>query len=127
MGEIPATDPRRAAAFYQRVFDCKVERTIDGGYRFSTTSGPEPVWVGIVNRWKVPTESHQIAVYEVASVDEATRRVHRHGGTVIALTTNANGAPIGLCQDTEGNQFSIEQSGPGERPLAEHAARESDR
>ena len=109
--EIPATDPARAAVFYQRVFNFTVEPCPDGTYRVSIGFAAGTAMAMVIRRGFEP-DDETMRVYKVAAVEETAARVQRYGGKVIIVTTDANGARISLCRDSEGNRFSIEQAGP---------------
>lgn len=108
--EISADDPARASAFYESVFDWRVDK-----------------WEGPVEYWLISTDdrdktsingairermSHETTVntIDVPSVDEFTQKVVGAGGRVVMPKSVIPRVGYhAYCTDTEGNLFGIMQ------------------
>ena len=109
--EIPADDPRRAVAFYEKVFDWKIAKWEGGNedYWLATTgeAGEPGIDGGITRRSATPTVCNTLGV---SSVDEYARRVVESGGKVVAPKMAIPGVGyLAYCLDSEGNMFGIMQ------------------
>jgi predicted enzyme related to lactoylglutathione lyase len=107
---IPADDVQRAAGFYQRVFDCDVETRDDETCHFAVP--PLGGWSGAraVIRPRAPYDRDVTNYFRVESLRATTARVERHHGRVLVAMLTAGQSYLSLCQDTEGNRFSIESA-----------------
>jgi predicted enzyme related to lactoylglutathione lyase len=105
---IPADNLQRAAGFYARVFQCEVEAAADDTYRFSLP--PIGEWAGVqgVIRLRSPNDADATNAFTVSSLEGATDRLVRFGGRLLAGPLLAGRVRLSLCQDTEGNRFSLE-------------------
>jgi len=107
--ELYADEPKRAVAFYERVFGWKVKKW----------DGPEDYWLittgsddlpgingGIMRRPK--PQASTCNTVGVDSVDEATKAVKDAGGKMVTLKMAIPGVGyIAYCQDTENNVFGV--------------------
>jgi predicted enzyme related to lactoylglutathione lyase len=109
--EIPANEPGRAAAFYQKVF----------GWKFDKWDGPTEYWMvstgaegapgingGMLKRGNVTTTTNTVGV---DSVDASVAAVTEAGGKLIMPKTPIPGVGyFAYCEDTEGNVFGVMQA-----------------
>ncbi|HVT40789.1 MAG TPA: VOC family protein [Gemmatimonadaceae bacterium] len=108
--QIPATDVPRAIAFYQHVFGFDVESFADGTCWFSTPRIDNRASGTGVIRARTAQDPNFVNYFRVASLEEVTTRVSRHGGRVLIPRSLIAGSMwFAYCQDTEGNRFAIEQ------------------
>ena len=111
--EIPADNPERAAKFYQKVFDWKIEKW-PGPFNYwlaTTGEDKEPGINGaIMERKQFKTTVNTIAV---PSVDEYVKKVTDAGGKVVMPKGAVMGQGwVAYVTDTEGNVFGIFQNDP---------------
>jgi predicted enzyme related to lactoylglutathione lyase len=109
--EIPAEDPQRAAAFYEKAFGWKIEKW-PGPMEYwmvnTGSDGTPGINGGLMRKGNVATTTNTIGV---ESVDNAISGVTQAGGKLIMPKT-----PIptvgyfAYCEDTEGNLFGVMQS-----------------
>jgi predicted enzyme related to lactoylglutathione lyase len=117
---IPADAPARAIEFYEQVFGWRFEVA----WEYDTPQGREKYWrvltgdgspAGIdggLTRREYPGQPIGVGV-EVPSVDACLDAVERCGGKVVVRKVAIPGvAWFGLCQDSEGNTFSIYEPDP---------------
>lgn len=109
--DLSADHPERAAKFYGLVFNWKVTKW----------EGPEDYWLiqtgteeepgvtgGIAERIK--PEDTTAVVFDVESIDEATKKVVEAGGKIREGKKAIPGVGyLVMCRDTEGNTFGIMQ------------------
>lgn len=111
--EINADDPKRAAKFYEKVFDWKISMW-EGPVKYwlvSTSSGDKPSVNGAIME---RMEKGTITIFvDVPSVDEFLEKIVQAGGK--ALTEKMAIPGVGYsayCVDTEGNLFGLFQNDP---------------
>ena len=107
--EVPADDLKRAKQFYRSLFGWKFQKLsaavheywhIDTGGKNDSPDG------GMMPRMH-PNQSITNYV-SVASVDRATAKVTKLGGTVCKSKTAVPGmGHFAICEDTEGNTFAL--------------------
>lgn len=109
--DLSADNPERAAAFYRRVFNWKVEKWEgpENYWLIQTGTEEEPgVTGGVAGRIK--PEDTTAVVFDVTSVDEAAKKVVDAGGKI---RKNKKAIPgvgyLVMCRDPEGNTFGIMQ------------------
>jgi predicted enzyme related to lactoylglutathione lyase len=109
--DLSADEPERAAKFYRSVFNWKVDKW----------EGPEDYWLiqtgteqdpgvtgGVAGRKK--PEDTTAVIFDVESVDEASKKVVDAGGTIREKKKAISGVGLlVMCRDTEGNTFGIMQ------------------
>lgn len=109
--DLSADNPERAAEFYRNVFNWKVRKW----------EGPEEYWLiqtgtekepgitgGVAGRIK-PRDTTAV-VYDVESVDEASKKVVDAGGEIREIKKVITGVGhLTMCIDTEGNTFGLMQ------------------
>jgi predicted enzyme related to lactoylglutathione lyase len=109
--EIPASDPERASAFYQKVFGWKIEKWPGPTEYWLVTTGPEGtpgINGGLMKNTEVKTTTNTIGV---DSVDLAVEAAKRAGGKLVMPKTPIPGVGyFAYCQDTEGNLFGVMQA-----------------
>lgn len=108
--EFAVDNPERAGAFYQEVFDWKVQKW----------DGPQDYWMlstgegrgidGALMRRSEQTPN-VVNTVDVASVDDTVAKVEASGGKVAVPKMAVPGIGyLAYCHDTEGNMFGIMQS-----------------
>ena len=110
--EIPAADPEKLSAFYQKVF----------GWKFDKWAGPMEYWMIATGKEGEPginggmmRKPGGIAATTntigVESVDGAIASVTKAGGKLVMPKTPIPGVGyFAYCEDTEGNMFGVMQS-----------------
>jgi predicted enzyme related to lactoylglutathione lyase len=110
--EIPANDPERVIAFYQKTFGWTVQKWDGGGIPYwLVTTGPEGepgINGGIMN--KQHPDQPCVNTVGVANVDEALATVAANGGTVAVPKMAIPGVGwLAYGKDPEGNIFGMMQ------------------
>jgi predicted enzyme related to lactoylglutathione lyase len=110
--EIPASDPERAVAFYQKVF----------GWKFDKWAGPMEYWLVTTGAEKTPGINGGVLrkpgpvtvttnTIDVESVDNAIAAVVEAGGKQMMPKSPIPGLGyFAYCEDTEGNLFGVMQA-----------------
>ena len=110
--EINALDPERAMKFYEKAF----------GWWFSKWDGPFDYWLVMTGKENQPgidgglmkgevKQGSTVNTLDVASIDEAIRKVEDAGGKIVRPKNAIPGVGwIAYFQDTEGNQFGMMQT-----------------
>lgn len=110
--EIPAADPERASAFYQKVF----------GWKFDKWAGPMEYWMVVTGADRKPginggmlrkpgPVSVTTNTIDVESVDFAIATVVKAGGKLMMPKSPIPGVGyFAYCEDTEGNLFGVMQT-----------------
>jgi len=110
--EIPATDPEKLSAFYQKVF----------GWKFDKWAGPMEYWMIVTGGYSCPGInggmmrkpggiSSTTNTIGVESVDGAIAAVSKAGGKLVMPKTPIPGVGyFAYCEDTEGNMFGVMQA-----------------
>lgn len=110
--EIPADNPERAVKFYTKAF----------GWEIKKWEGPMEYWLvmtgptdqlgidgGLMRR--NPMVKSTVNTVDVASLDEAMKKVVAGGGKIVQPKTAVPGVGwMCYCADTEGNLFGMMQS-----------------
>jgi len=110
--EIPADSPDRAIKFYEDAF----------GWKFQLWPGPQKYWLfssgdektpgingGLLAR--NPLMAGPVATLDVASVEEASAAVQKHGGTIVMPRFAVPGVGwLAYFKDPEGNLFGMMQA-----------------
>jgi predicted enzyme related to lactoylglutathione lyase len=112
--ELPADDPKRAVAFYEKVFGWSFTKW-EGMDYWLVTAGPddEPGINGAITPPLATAEQGTICSMSSASVDESARKVVNAGGNVIMPKGPVPSVGyLVMCKDTEGNVFSIIEFDP---------------
>jgi predicted enzyme related to lactoylglutathione lyase len=107
--EIGADDPEAAAIFYARVFGWKMARAEDGAEYWYVDTGTEddPGVAGGLT-YRINNGASTVNTIEVASLDDAARKITEEGGKVLAPKIPIPGqGHVQYCQDLEGNVFGI--------------------
>jgi uncharacterized protein len=112
--EIPAENPERAIAFYQKVF----------GWTFQKWDGPMPYWLVStgptdqpgINGGLMPRRDPAqpcVNTMDVANVDASLATVTESGGQCVVPKMPIPGIGwLAYCKDTEGHIFGIMQNDP---------------
>jgi predicted enzyme related to lactoylglutathione lyase len=108
--EIGADNPERAAKFYRKVFDWKIEKW----------SGPADYWLVTTGQGKEPgingaimekLNQSTVNTVDVPSVDEFAIRITKAGGKIVMPKRAVPGVGyMAYCADPEGNIFGIMQN-----------------
>lgn len=107
--DLSADDPERAVEFCRKVFDWDVGKW--GGpndyWMIQTGSKEEPGITGGIAR-RVKSEDTTVAIFDVASVDDAVKKIVEAGGTLREEKKPIPGVGyLVMCRDTEGNTFGV--------------------
>jgi len=112
--ELPADDPRRAIAFYEKAFGWAITKW-EGPFDYwlvTTGADNEPGINGAITPRMMP-EQVTADTISVESVDDATKKVVEAGGTVMLPKRAVPGQGyLAYCTDTEGNVFGVMQFDP---------------
>jgi uncharacterized protein len=105
--EIPADDEKRAKAFYEKLFDWKIE-AMPGMEYFGIKTGDKTVGGGMMKR---QDPKQPITIYiDVDDLDAHVGKVEQLGGSIIMGKTPVPGMGwFAICLDTENNCFGIFQ------------------
>src|SRR5439155_10034201 len=109
--EIPASDPERASAFYQKVFGWKIEKWPGPMEYWLVTTGAEGtpgINGGLMKNTDVKTTTNTIGVDSVDTAIEAAK--HAGGKLVMPKTPIPGVGYFAYCEDTEGNLFGVMQA-----------------
>jgi len=112
--ELPADDPKRAIAFYEKVFGWTITKWEGPFDYWLITTGPddEPGINGAIMPRRMP-EQVTVDTMSVESVDDFTKRIVEAGGTVMIPKQAVPGQGyLAYCTDTEGNVFGVMQMDP---------------
>ncbi|HEY3420275.1 MAG TPA: VOC family protein [Methanomassiliicoccales archaeon] len=113
--EIAADDPKRAMAFYERVFGWKYEKYGDNSMEYWLVTAGEKSEPGINGAIQAKTQLPQsvISTIMVASIDDTIAKINTNGGKI--LVPKMEIPKVGTLvyfQDTEGNIFGAMQAAP---------------
>ncbi len=112
--ELPADDPKRAIAFYEKVFGWTMTQFNAPMQYWLVTAGPddEPGINGAIMSRMMP-EQVTVDTISVESVDDTTKKVIEAGGTIMRPKQVVSGVGyLAYCVDTEGNVFGVMQMDP---------------
>jgi uncharacterized protein len=111
--EIPANDPEKLAAFYEKTFDWKFQKW--GGpaeYWLASTGEGEPGINGAIMRRRDPNQP-LVNSLTVVSVDDAVAAVLANGGSIALPKMAVPGIGwLAYCKDPEGTIFGMMQNDP---------------
>src|SRR2546423_6425041 len=106
--EIPASDPERASAFYQKVFGWKIEKWPGPMEYWMVTTGAEGtpgINGGLMRQGDVAAPTKKVGV---GSVEKAVAPVTRAGGEEIKpQTPGSRGGDFAYCLGNEGELFWV--------------------
>ena len=109
--ELPAEDPQRAVAFYEKAFGWTITKW-EGPFDYwlvTTGSDDEPGINGAITPRMMP-EQVTTDTIGVESVDDSLKKIVEAGGTVSQPKQAVPGIGyIAYCTDTEGNLFGVIQ------------------
>ncbi len=112
--EIPAADPDRAAEFYSKVFDWKIQKWEGPVDYWLATTGEEgsPGINGGLMRKGGPVEGI-VNTLDVDDLDAYLARVDEAGGSLLVPKMAVPGVGwMAYCKDSEGNPFGMMQADP---------------
>jgi hypothetical protein len=113
--EIGADDPKRAMAFYEKVFGWKYEKYGDSSMDYWLVTAGEKAEPGINGAIQARTQLPQsvISTIMVDSIDDTIAKINSNGGKI--LVPKMEIPKVGVMvyfQDTEGNIFGAMQADP---------------
>jgi predicted enzyme related to lactoylglutathione lyase len=110
--ELPADDPKRAIAFYEKVFGWTITKW-EGPFDYwlvTTVSDDEPGINGAITPRMMP-EQVTTDTIGVESLDDSLKKIVEAGGTITQPKQAVPGVGyIAYCSDTEGNLFGLIQT-----------------
>jgi predicted enzyme related to lactoylglutathione lyase len=108
---IPAVDPRRSAAFYEKVLGWKVEERDAGDFRFVDATGH------LIGQWVtgrvISREPGLLPYMYVDHVDDAVTRALAHGGEVVKAPYAEGNLRVATVRDPAGNVIGLWQEAAG--------------
>jgi predicted enzyme related to lactoylglutathione lyase len=116
--EIPVTDMERAIAFYEAVFDVRLERTTIDGYDMALFplvedgfGAPGALAKGEVY---VPSRTGAILYFRVADLDAVLARAQQRGAAMLYPPKDVGEAGrVAEFEDSEGNRIALNQPPAG--------------
>lgn len=123
--EIPADKPERARKFYADTFGWKMN-VMEGMEYTMVSTGPvneqgmpqAPGFIGGGIGKRSKTLEHPVVTIMVDEIDEAVKRVEKHGGKIIQKKTPVGDGSMGWTayfKDSEGNTVGLYQWPPSAR------------
>jgi predicted enzyme related to lactoylglutathione lyase len=112
--ELPADDPKRAIAFYEKVFGWTITKWEGPMDYWLVATGPddEPGIHGAITP-RMMTGQVTANTISVASVDDFTTKIVDAGGNVMVPKRAVPGQGyLAYCTDTEGNVFGVMEFDP---------------
>lgn len=112
--EIPVNDIDRAVAFYEAVFDVKLDRTTVDGYAMAHFPSLGERLGADVTLAKgdvyVPSKHGAIVYFHVADIDAVMSRATARGATVLYAKEEVKaGTWVAEFEDSEGNRIALSQ------------------
>jgi len=116
--EIPATDRKRAATFYQTTFGWKLNEMPGMDYT-TVETGPSapmkgPTEPGYINGGIGPKKgvlTHPVVTVDVDDIEQALAKITKNGGKVVQRKEKVGDMGFtGYFQDTEGNTIGLWES-----------------
>ena len=108
--EIPALDPRRSAAFYERVLGWSAQERDTDDFRFEDATGH------LIGRWvtgrAISREPGLLPYFYVDRIDAAVERIAAHGGAVVKAPYPEGNLWVATVRDPAGNLIGLWQAGP---------------
>jgi predicted enzyme related to lactoylglutathione lyase len=108
--EIPAVDPRRSAAFYEKVLGWSVQERDTDDFRFDDATGH------LIGQWvtgrAISREPGLLPYMYVDRIDDAVERVAAHGGAVVKAPYSEGDLWVATVRDPAGNLIGLWQAGP---------------
>ena len=107
--DLSADNPERAVEFYRTVFSWEMNKWEgpEDYWMIQTGSKEEPGITGGIAK-RIKSEDTTVAIFDVASVDDAVQKVVEAGGTIREEKRPIPGVGYFVtCRDTEGNTFGI--------------------
>jgi predicted enzyme related to lactoylglutathione lyase len=109
--ELPADDPQRAVAFYEKVFGWTISKW-DGpfDYWLVTTGSDDELGINGAITPRMMPEQVTTDTIGVESLDDSLKKIVEAGGTITQPKQTILGIGyIAYCTDTEGNLFGVIQ------------------
>ncbi len=111
--EIPADNPERAVAFYEKAFGWKAQKYGDVNYYLVNAGEEKEVGINGAISERSQTNPVTTNTISVESYEEAVEKIKQAGGEILMPKTVVQGIGyMTYCKDTEGNIFGIMQTDP---------------
>ena len=109
--ELWSKEPQRAADFYARVFDWKVQEIPELSYHMVDTGGAGGINGGIMKPKEGPWPGNMAFYVDVEDIDAAMARIVEAGGKVVVARQEIPGmGAFGLFEDPEGRVLGVWQT-----------------
>jgi uncharacterized protein len=106
--EIPAADAARSAAFYENVFDWRIDRSDPKHFKFSDPTGH------LLGRWRtgraISREAGLLPYIYVDQIHEVISRVTAHGGQIDKAPHPEGNLLVATIRDAAGNLIGLWQA-----------------
>lgn len=114
--ELPVKDLSRARAFYEEVFETRLEPLDMGGIKmawFPRDDGAPGVSGGLVEgQGRQPSGTGTLVFFNVADIDSTLSRIERSGGKIVMPRSGgAEQGAMAQFEDTEGNVVALFSKG----------------
>jgi predicted enzyme related to lactoylglutathione lyase len=110
--EIPANEPEKLTAFYEKVFDWKFSKWGGEDYWLASTGDEGPGINGAILRRRDPAQP-LVNSLTVTSLDESVSAVMANGGSMAVPKMAVPGIGwLAYCKDPEGTIFGMMQNDP---------------
>lgn len=106
--EIPASEPRRSAAFYAPLFGWRVDERSASDFRFSVEDG---LLIGRFTVGAAPREPALVPFFYVDGLDAAVARAVEGGGSLVEEPRAEGDVRIARVRDPAGNLIGLWQFG----------------
>ncbi len=111
--EIPADNPERAVAFYEKAFGWKAQKYGTINYYLVTAGEEEEVGINGAISERSQTNPATTNTISVEIYEESVERIKQAGGEILMPKTVVQGVGyMTYCKDSEGNIFGIMQTDP---------------
>ena len=111
--EIPADNPERAIAFYEKAFGWKTQKYGTINYWLVTAGEEKEIGINGAISERSQTNPATTNTIGVQSYEESVEKIKQAGGEILMPKTAVPGIGyMTYCKDTEGNIFGIMQTDP---------------
>jgi len=106
--ELWSQDPEKAAEFYTKVFDWKIQHIPEMDYRLVDTGGEGGINGGIMKPQKGPWPGNLAFYIDVDDLDAYAKRITATGGKMIVEKMSVPGVgELSLFEDTDGRVLGM--------------------